>query len=279
MKVFLLCLSLSSVLFAKVNAVVTILPEQIFVQAIGGDKVSVSLMVKPGNSPHTYEPKPSQMRDIAVADIYFALGVEFENVWLDKFKSQNKKMKVVDISKDIKRLPIQQHHHDYHKHTTKLDTHIWTSPQNVKTIIKNIYDELVAIDPTNRSYYEANYHSYSKKIEKTDKQIKDILKKIPKNSRFIVFHPAWGYFAKQYSLIQVPIEVEGKNPKPKAVLNLIKEAKKQKTKAIFTAPEFSAKIAAQIAKQLDIPVIPISPLNPKWSQNLIKFATAIAVSN
>ena len=88
-KILFITLFLNTFILANINAVVSILPEKTFVKAIGGDKVNISLMVLPGNSPHTYEPKPSQMKDVAKADLYFAIGVEFENVWLDKFKSLN----------------------------------------------------------------------------------------------------------------------------------------------------------------------------------------------
>ncbi len=84
-------LGFTTLTYANVNAIVSILPQQTFVKAIGGEKVNISLMVKPGNSPHTYEPKPSQMRDISKADIYFSIGVEFEKAWLPKFMNQNKK--------------------------------------------------------------------------------------------------------------------------------------------------------------------------------------------
>jgi zinc transport system substrate-binding protein len=92
----------------------------------------------------------------------------------------------------------------------------------------------------------------------------------------MVFHPAWGYFSKQYNLIQIPIEIDGKSPKPKDLIKIIKEAKKQNIKAILTAPEFSIKAANQIAKQLNIQVKQISPLNPKWENNLLKLAHTIA---
>ena len=92
----------------------------------------------------------------------------------------------------------------------------------------------------------------------------------------MVFHPAWGYFAKDYNLVQTAIEAGGKSPKPKKVLELIKEAKKNNIKAIFTNPELSDKVAKQLADELNIPVVNISPLNPKWSENLIDFATVIA---
>jgi zinc transport system substrate-binding protein len=278
----ILCISASSV-YAKVNAVVSILPQKSFVEAIGGDMVDVSLMVKPGNSPHTYEPKPSQMRDIAKADVYFAIDVEFERVWLHKFASTNKSMKIVDLDRGIKKMAISSHthRHELHTHDTKdmhkgLDPHIWTSPANVKTIAKNIYNTLVQIDSTNKAYYKSNYDKYIAKIDTTDNKIKEILSTIPKESRFMVFHPAWGYFAHEYGLIQLAIEVDGKNPKPKQVVKIIKEAKKHNVRAVLTAPEFSQKVATQIAKELNIPVIKISPLNPKWSKNLINLANSIA---
>ncbi|MEA3498973.1 MAG: zinc ABC transporter substrate-binding protein, partial [Campylobacterota bacterium] len=128
----------------------------------------------------------------------------------------------------------------------------------------------------NKLYYKANYEKFISKVEQTDKNIKNILKDLPKNSKFMVFHPAWGYFAAQYNLIQLAIEVEGKNPKPKTIAYLIEEAKEEKVKAIFTAPEFSTKIAKQIANELGIKVIKVSPLNPKWGKNLENLAIAIA---
>lgn len=284
----------SGFIYANVNAVVSILPQKTFVEAIGGDKVNVALMVKPGNSPHSYEPKPSQMKDISKADIYFSIGIDFEHAWLPRFADQNKKMKIVNISKGINRLPMVKHshgedeHHDHEEHAHhdheyehdhehgKLDPHVWTSPDNVKVMAKNILKYLVKIDKANEEYYEKNYEEFVESIDETDKKIQTIFKDLPRNAKFMVFHPAWGYFAKQYLLEQTAIEIEGKNPKPKQVAHLIEEAREEGVKAIFTAPEFSDKIAKQIAKELGIPVVKISPLNPKWSQNLIKFAKAIA---
>lgn len=285
-------LGLTTFTYANVNAVVSILPQKTFLKSIGGDKVNISLMVLPGNSPHTYEPKPSQMKDIAKADIYFSIDVEFEHVWLPKFRSQNKNMKVVEISKGITKQAIQKHSHeeervhhdhgdeykggDHHDKHEALDPHIWTSPANVKLIAKNILKALIKADKENANYYTKNYNNFIASVEKTDKTIKEILKDIPKDSKFMVFHPAWGYFARDYHLTQFAIESGGKNPKPKHIAFLIEEAKEEKVHAIFTAPEFSEKVATQIAKEVGVQVIKISPLHPKWSQNLIKLAKAIA---
>jgi len=273
-------LGLGTFVYAKVNTVVSILPQQTFVKTIGGDKVNVSLMINPGNSPHTYEPKPSQMRDISQADIYFFIGIEFEESWLPKFANQNKKMKLANIGKGINKIKMKgEHRHGDHVHKDgSHDPHIWTTPQNAKIIGKNILKYLVRIDKKNKKYYENNYNTFVKSLDDLDIQIKNILKDTPKNTKFMVFHPSWGYFARQYNLTQVAIEVEGKEPKPKDVVKLIEAAKKQNIKAILTAPEFSDKVARQIANALHIKVVNISPLDPQWSKNLIYLAKIIGDS-
>ncbi len=277
-KITLIFLLLTTYIFSNINAIVSILPEQTFVKAIGGDKVNVSLMVLPGNSPHTYEPKPSQMKDVAKAELYFAIGVEFEDVWLNKFKNLNKRMQVIDLSAGIEKLSITAHH-DEEQHSEKhkgSDPHIWTSPNNVKIIAEHIYKALAKADPANESYYKQNHDKFISLITETDSKIKSILSSKPKGTKFMVFHPSWGYFAQAYGLQQLPVEIEGKNPKPKELIALIKEAKEEKISAIFTQPEFSDSIAKVMANELHIKVIKVSPLSPHWSENLIGIANAIA---
>ena len=299
MKKILLTLALTatSFLYANLNAVVSILPQQTFLEKIGGDKVNITLMVKPGNSPHTYEPKPSQMRDISKADIYFTIDVELEHNWLEKFQHQNKSMIVKYMGENIKKIEMEEHSdhdhgehakedHDEHENHAKeehkddheegQDPHIWTTPANVKIIANNIFNELVRLDSKNAAYYKTNLDLFLKEINQTDKTIKEFLANTPKNTKFMVFHPAWGYFAKEYNLEQFAIESGGKNPKPKQIAYLIDEAKEENVKAIFTAPEFSINTAKQIAKEVGVPVIQVSPLNPNWSQNLIGLAKAIS---
>ena len=297
-KLVLIITLLTSYLSANIKTVVSILPQKTFVEAIGGEKVEVSLMVMPGNSPHTYEPKPSQMKEITKADLYFKIGVEFEEVWLEKFSDLNPKMKIVDLTHGIKKQPMlahahhdeqeeEKHHHvqtdhdahDNHKrdqHPKTLDPHIWTAPENVLTIAKHIYAALSKEDPQNASYYKKNLEAFIAQIKETDETIKKILADTPNDAAFMVFHPAWGYFAKAYQLKQLPVEIEGKAPKPQQLMQLIKEAEENGVKAIFTQPEFSDATAKLISKALGIKVIKVSPLAPDWSLNLINLAHAIA---
>jgi zinc transport system substrate-binding protein len=286
-KLTLIFLLSTNYIFSNINAVVSILPEQTFVKAIGGDKVDVSLMVEPGNSPHTYEPKPSQMIDIAKADLYFAIDVEFEDVWLPKFKNLNPTMQIIDLADNITKMQMEEiheeddheentdDHHTEHKHEGE-DPHVWTAPDNVKIIAHNIYNALKKEDPENRNYYKQNLEIFLASIDETDGEIRKILSPLKNGEKFMVFHPSWGYFAQAYHLKQIAVEVEGKEPKPKELIHLLKEAKEEKVKAIFTQPEFSDTVAKIIAKELQIPVLKVSPLAPNWSENLINIAKAIA---
>jgi zinc transport system substrate-binding protein len=265
----------STLLFSKTNIIVSIVPLKSFVDSIGGKFVHTTVMVPPGSSPHTYEPKPSQMRDISRADIYFAIGVEFENAWLPRFTNQNKKMEVVDLEQGITKIPMPAFKNT-NKREEEKDPHIWTSPQNIKIIALHVAQTLSRYDKKNANYYKKNYDDFIKKVNDTDKKIKQILQKTKKLTKFMVFHPSWGYFAKEYNLTQFPIQIQGKKLKPKELIYIIKKARDEHIKAIFAQPEFSDKTALQIAKELQIPVIKATPLSPNWSQNLINFAKAIA---
>jgi zinc transport system substrate-binding protein len=280
-KAILLIALLSLPLMANLNVVASIVPQVTFINAIGGKHVNTTLMVEAGNSPHTYEPKPSQMRQIAHADLYFAIGVEFEKVWLPKFQNQNSSMVTIDTSKGIVKRVMKKeaHHHHGEEHDEekkiKKDPHVWVSPENVKIIANNIYQALIKHDPKHKADYTTNYNNFVNLINETDKKIQTILSNYH-DKKFMVFHPSWGYFAKQYHLQQIPIEVEGKKLKPKELIELIKHAKEKKIDVIIAQKEFSTKEAQIVANEIGINLQHISPLNPKWSQNLIRLAHIIA---
>jgi len=141
---------------------------------------------------------------------------------------------------------------------------------------QHIFNALALADPQNSDYYKANLDAFLAKIKATDRDIRTYLAPLPKATAFMVFHPSWGYFAKAYGLKQLPIEIEGKNPKPRELISVIKAAQQAHVRAIFTQPEFSDASAKIIADELHIPVIKVSPLAPDWSENLVRIAKAIA---
>ncbi len=263
-----------SLLSAAPTVTVSILPQKYFVEQITKDAVAINVMVQPGSSPHTYEPKPSQMKELASSDAYFSVGDGFEKAWLPKFQKTNPKITIVDTTKGIKKIEISgHHHHDDHKHDHKheageLDPHIWLDPILVKIQAKNIYDALIEIYPAQKEAFTKNFEAFMASIDELDKKISNSLQNI-QSRKFIVFHPSFGYFAKRYNLEQIAIEVSGKEPKPAELSRIIKEAKEEKTKVIFVSPQFSQKSASQIAKEIGGKVVAIDPLAYQWSENLL----------
>lgn len=279
----------------KVAVFVSIMPQKYFVQQIGKNLVDVRVMVHPGASPATYEPKPRQMAAIARTHIYFSIGVPFENVWLNKIASSNPNMMVVQTDHGIQKAPMVNHHHhekaadhqktDQHhnnecghdenrRNTGILDPHTWLSPSLVMIQARTMLDSLQTVDPAHRSEYEANYNAFISEISKLDIELKTIFNG-SHGLQFMVFHPAWGYFADTYGLKQIPVEIEGKNPKPAQLKSLIEFANTNAINVIFVQPQFSAKSAEVIARGIDGQVVVADPLAADWAANLRKVSREI----
>ncbi len=248
---------------------VTIVPQKYFVKKIGGNLVDISVMIKPGANPATYEPKPKQMVALSQTAIYFAIGVPSEKAWLKKIISINPKITICYTDKGIDKLVMTKNAHGEHDTDIVKDPHIWLSPPHVKIQAKNIINALIAKDPAHYYVYKKNYNDFIKEIEGIDKQLKELFKSKGNKIRFMVFHPSWGYFAKTYSLQQIPIEIEGKSPKLAYLNKLIRFAKKEKVKAIFVQPQFSTTNAEIIAKEINAQIIFADPLAYDWKANLL----------
>ena len=243
---------------------VSIVPQKTFVQQIGKDRVDLRVMVQPGASPHTYAPKPRQMIAISRAKLYFAIGVAFEKAWLNKIAAANPKMRVVHTDAGIDKIPIAVHEHREHG---ELDPHIWLSPPLVKLQARTILLALQDIDPSHRSVYETNYRQFVSKIDTLNAEM---AAKFAGNQglQFMVFHPSWGYFAHAYGLVQLPVEIEGKDPKPAQLKALIDHAKKKGIRVIFVQPQFSTRSAALVARETGGQVVYADPLAEDWFSNL-----------
>lgn len=270
-KAFLILLFLSQIAFSREIIAVSIPVQQEFVQKIVGNKYEVISLVKPGVNPHDFEPKFSDVKKINSALAYFGIGIEFEEVWLERFKAQNKKMKIYDNSLGIAKINFA-HSHEEHHHEEG-DTHIWLSAHNAKQIANNIYEALKELEP-NQNYTES-YQSLIAEINQTDSQLKQILSALPEHQKFVVFHPMLGYFARDYHLEEIAIEIEGKSPKIQEMANVIETIKQNNLKIIFAQPEFSTKAAEFIAKESGAQLGFFSPLQTPWSENLLGFAKTL----
>lgn len=259
----------------KIGVVVSILPLADFVENISKGKVEVSVMVPPGASPHTYEPTPNQMVTLARAKVYIKVGsnIGFELVWMDKLVAINREMLVIDGSKGIQLLETmgedtaEGEGYARGKDNGVVNPDIWMSPLNARRMVQNIYDGLVQIDPGNRGYYEQNRDTYLQQLTRLDQDIRAGLSGVT-NRRFMVYHPAFGYFAEDYNLTMLPIEAEGKEPTAAGMAHLIEQAKENNIKVIFTSPQFNPQSAKVIAKAIGGRVVFIDPLARDYITNM-----------
>ncbi len=247
---------------------VSILPQAEFVEAVGGEKVDVVVMVPSGANLHTYEPRPSQIVDLAEAEMYVKVGsgIEFELVWMDKLMGVNPKMLVVDCAQGVELMEMGRNHGDGQR-LYGIDPHIWLSPLNAKVMVQNIYSGLVQIDPANKDYYAQNRDAYLQKLAGLDQDIRDGLSRVI-NRRFIIYHPAFGYFARDYNLTMTPVEEGGNEPTAAGITRLIEYARENNIKVIFTAPQFNPASAEVIADEIGGRVVFIDSLAGDYIKNL-----------
>jgi zinc transport system substrate-binding protein len=247
----------------KLGVVITILPQAEFVERVGGDNVEVTVMVPEGSSPHIYEPTPGQMAKVSEAAMYAKVGsgVEFELVWMDKVIKQNKGMLIVDCSEGVDLIEMVGSHGQEGEvhHQGATDPHIWMSPLNAKVVVDNICEGLKQIDPENDEYYETNRDAYLTELESLHSDIVAGLDAV-QNRVFMVYHPSFGYFAKEYDLEMVPVEEEGKEPTAAGLARLIDQAVERDISVVFTSPQFNPQMAQVIADGIGGTVVSVDPL-------------------
>lgn len=239
----------------KTVIIVSILPQADFVEHVGGDKVDVIVMIPPGANPATYEPTASQLKAVSSAAMYVKVGsgLPFEEVWLDKICSANPDMMIIDTSEGINLI--------------QGDPHIWLSPRSAMVQVENIYKGLVAMDPENSEYYYRNKEQYINDLEVLDTDITESLSGFD-GRNFMVFHPSWGYFSRDYDLTMIAVEIEGKEPSAGDMARLVETAKENNIKIIFVQPQFSTKSAEVIAKEIGGSVVAVDPLPQDYITNL-----------
>jgi zinc transport system substrate-binding protein len=181
----------------------------------------------------------------------------------------------------------QGHHEEYAKHDAHghehlhhhggKDPHIWLSPNNAIIMATNMKEALIKIDPANKEYYQQNTNELITELDDLKKEIDAQLNSLPYRT-FLIFHPAWGYFAADFNLIQVAVEYCGKEPTPKQMAKLIKAAKDVNAKVIYASPQFSQSSADAIASEIKGRVVLIDPLGKDYVNNLRKAAQALLES-
>lgn len=259
---------------------VTIEPQRFFLEQIVGENFAVNTLVPSGGSPETYAPPPSVMVDLGKSERYFQVGgLGFEDAWSQRLEEINPDVTVVNCSEGIDLLEGHGHHHGNKEENSSLheglDPHVWTSPRAMKSFTRHMVEEVVAVDPGNEALYRANYERLLQLIGWVDSTVQSLLKDLPGRS-FIIYHPALGYFARDYDLHQLSIEFEGKYPSPSQLKELVDIARREKINTVFVQKGFDRKNAEVIASEVGAELFVIDPLAYQWDEELIRIATILA---
>lgn len=263
----------------KTRIFVTVPPQAFLAQKIGGEAVEVHTLVSKGQDPHTFEPTPRQAATLAGARLFFTVDLPFEKQLVTKVAASNRKLRIVDSTKGIIRLPLTEPHH--HEASAKeahsdneADPHLWLAPDNLRIMADNMAIALFAIMPERKEAMQKNLSSLQNEISSLNIRLTTTLAPY-RGKTFYVFHPAFGYFAKAYGLKQKAVEINGKSPTPRQLTALIRQAREDRVRTIFVQPQFDSKSADTVAKAIDGAVVPIDPLAQEVLQNLSTIAATI----
>ena len=251
---------------------VSITPQKYFVERIGGNDVKVEVMVKPGESPATFNPNPKKMSRLANSKLYFSIGVPFERIWISRLKAIQPDLKFISLNQNLG-LKIKSGYSQ-----NKKDPHIWLSPLLVKNMVTEIEVALSKEKPEREEFFKINHIALAQELDILDQEIRDILAN-GKTRSFMVFHPAWSYFAEAYGLEQISIEHNGKEPGPRTLQEIINRGKKFNIKTIFVQKQFGLSVAKKIAKMIGATIQEMDPLAENYFENMRQTAKAISGAN
>ena len=251
---------------------VSITPQKYFVERIGGNDVKVEVMVKPGESPATFNPNPKKMSRLANSKLYFSIGVPFERIWISRLKAIQPDLKFISLNQNLG-LKIKSGYSQ-----NKKDPHIWLSPLLVKNMVTEIEVALSKEKPEREKIFKINHTALAQELDMLDQEIRDILAN-GKTRSFMVFHPAWSYFAEAYGLEQISIEHNGKEPGPRSLQEIINRGKKSNIKTIFVQKQFGLSVAKNIAKMIGATIQEMDPLAENYFENMRQTAKAISGAN
>jgi zinc transport system substrate-binding protein len=246
---------------------VTIVPEQTFAEAVCGDLAEVITMVPPGNSPENYEPTPEEMEKFSKASLYFSIGVPTEEA------------NILPNTGDVKVVALQDAVSAVYPERTfdsgERDPHIWLSPKRAVVIVKTIAQNMCELDPSNADTYNSNAQAYIDRLNDLDQTIKDSLADV-QSKKFIVYHPAFGYFADDYGLTMYALEADGKEATAQHLQDMVDLAKEENIKVIFYQEEIDSSQSAAFAEEIGGKTMQLAPLAANYIENLKSMADLMA---
>jgi zinc transport system substrate-binding protein len=259
------------------QVLVSIEPQQYFVERIAGNRVDVAVLVPPGGNPHAFEPTPKQMLRAGQSDVWFRLGETFETRALEVLHSHNPAMAVIDTRQGLQLLSLNGHscHHCHCCGSDDKDTHIWLSPRLAKTQATTIANALTKQYPEFQQEFETGLSQFLVELDELDAELTTLFSSRAPRA-ILVSHPAFGYLCQDYGITQLSVEFEGKDPSPQQLTELLNKVKSLNITRVFTQEQYQNKGALLLAKELHAEVFSVDPYSRDYINNLRTMANLFA---
>lgn len=259
---------------------VSILPLKYWIDEISGGDFEVTVVVPPGASPETYEPIPSQMKEVARSIGYIQTGLLDSEIQIARGIGSNAPvLPVLNLSEGLDLLEgVCGHDHSGnspHHHGT--DPHIWLSPVRSLDMVDKITDFLITFLPDSASKYRANQEIIKDRINDLNVTIISSLEGLDYRV-VLLFHPFLTYYCDDYRLSQLAIEQDGKEPSVSHLKEIILTIKRTGIYSLFYQEQLHENTVAALIAETGIRAIPLDPLAYNWIENLSKITREIARS-
>ncbi len=253
---------------------VSILPQAFFVDKIAGDLVETVVLVGEGQDPHSYEPSPSQMAQLAKSKLWVLSGTDFERALVDKISSLYPSLAIIDGTEGMTFRQLEAHVHEGETpdpqataEDLNIDRHTWLGWAQSEILIQNTEQALIENLGLPKDVLDQRTNAFLDEIDTLFTSLKQQLSGL-EGSTVFVYHPAFGYFLDSFGLHQEAVETGGKEPTAKELANLIAEAKKDEAKAIFVQSQFPVFSAKKVAEAVGAKVVALDPLAYDWLANI-----------
>lgn len=261
----------------KPLVLVSIAPYAYFVEKIAGDRVQVVSIVPPGVNMHTYEPTIHELTLAQQASVWFLIGEPFEGRVANVLKQHQPKLQLVELWKNVDLISggHEACGHSHEEGEEAKDMHTWTSPKIAMDQVRIIAETLSELIPESSQDIALNLQALESELEGLDQEIHQLLEPI-KGSAILVSHPAYGYFCREFDLVQLSIECSGKDPRPRDVERIMNQASEYKVRLVLTQLGYNNKGAELIAEKLQLPIYLVDPYARDYVQNMRYIAGLIA---
>ncbi len=271
---FLACKALT----AQWTVFVSVPPQMEAIRKIAGGHVQLEVLVPPGMNPENYTLNAKRISSLSRADAVFLIGVEFEKVLRSRLEGTLKKGVLIDTREGMTLRKMEEHCHVGHSHAGHSDhgwdPHVWLNPDNMVVHARHVEQTLSRLDPEHRETYQQRCEAYCLELQNLKQQLDEMLRKFS-GRKVLVVHPAFGYLLDIYGIGQLALEQEGKEPGARRLSQLLRTAKSENHRVIFTQPQFSDKSARILMQNLKGSIVSLDPLPEQYCTGMLKLSQAL----